>query len=297
MSKLSDMWDNMWDNLKNRFGGDVGSNNIYSEEDEQEKERNFFGKIGHNLWKATQWIFSAMATAVLETAKFFGRHWKLTLAIAIAVLAAAVVTALLILFFPGTIAVLSAFTVSLPLFGAIAPFAFLGAMNIFGACALVGALAAPATLITVGLWNVGHWIHNKLHELFTPKVTLFQEHFDAADKLFKDQFSALSPEQHDAFIADLARQNVGSKSKEDETEEEGHGHFDAPKEEEIIEELQEEVKGLGARKEQSVRFERVPTASTAVPYGRNHLFGGGLPKPEVFAAMSKASAAAPGYRS
>lgn len=151
-------------------------------------------------WTAKTTRAAAVGTfnAAKATVEFFGRHWGITTAVIFGLVAAAAATAALILFFPGTIAVLSAFTFTLPLFGAIAPLGFLGAMNIFGACALVGGVGAFAGAIGLSaLVHAGHAVYEFFNELFTPNNTQYENHVNKAGELYTNKFAGLTElQQH-----------------------------------------------------------------------------------------------------
>lgn len=107
-------------------------------------------------------MFKFLKNAAIATKDFFGRHWKLSSAILLA-LAAAALVATAILLFPGILASFAAFTV----FGA-APLAFLTGLSFAGATAACAGMAAGLVLVSSAAFNLATSISNWLDRVFTP---------------------------------------------------------------------------------------------------------------------------------
>ncbi|CDZ76327.1 hypothetical protein BN59_00594 [Legionella massiliensis] len=112
-----------------------------------------------------------IASAASATGNFLSRHWAATAAVVLGLIAFAAVTAALIFFWPATIAAIAGLSVTLPFVGAVAPFAFLSALSIPAAAAVVGAFAFAATIVASAVVNVFAAAYNALDRFFNPTKT------------------------------------------------------------------------------------------------------------------------------
>lgn len=128
----------------------------------QRKLKDFF--VG--FWNLTKDAVGGLWNGIKTVAQFMARNWKTISAILLAAAIGAGIAALIVFAFPAVIPAIAALTLTLPLIGTIAPFAFLATLGTVAATAVIGAVTGVVAFAGLELFHAAVAVTNLIDRAF-----------------------------------------------------------------------------------------------------------------------------------